>query len=63
LIFRQFHKQFRVFRQTFPNDLFFPFIQTKLAIYSYFWANYSISLQKSLLSDIGLLPVGYMIRL
>src|SRR6218665_3041096 len=32
----------------------------KLAIYSYFWVNYSIYLQKSSLSNI--LPVGYMIR-
>jgi len=39
--FRQFHKKFRFSRQ-------------KLAIYmySYFWANYYISLQKSLLSNI-----------
>src|SRR6218665_339199 len=40
--FRQFHKQFIFSRQ-------------KLLIYSYFWANYSTSLQKSLLSNI--LPV------
>src|SRR6218665_1015723 len=37
--FRQFHKQFR-------------FSRHKLAICSYFWANYSISLQKSPLSNI-----------
>src|SRR6218665_437186 len=43
----------------FPGKNFgmtpFPFIQTKLVIYSYFWPNYSISLQRSLLSNI--LPV------
>src|SRR6218665_1762578 len=37
--FRQFHKNIRFSRQ-------------KLAIYSFFWANYSISLQKSPLSNI-----------
>src|SRR6218665_3727023 len=40
--FRQFHKKFRFSKQ-------------KLGIYSYFWANYSISPQKSPLSNI--LPV------
>jgi len=50
-------------RQIFENFDFFsgPFTQKvwffrqKLVIYSYFWANYSISLQKSPLSNI--LPV------
>src|SRR6218665_4151307 len=37
--FRQFHKKFR-------------FSRKELAIYSYFWANYSISLQTSPLSNI-----------
>jgi|SRR6218665_3439752 len=49
----------QIFRKisTFSGNLKkFIFFTQKLAIYSYFWANYCISLQKSPLSNI--LPVG-----
>src|SRR6218665_3201560 len=56
--FRQFHKNsffackftrnFDLFRQFKKNSIF----QANLPIYSYFWASYSISLQKSPLSNI-----------
>ena len=46
IFFRLFHKKFLLSRQ-------------KLAIYSYFWPDYSISLQKSPLSNM--LPVHYKI--
>ena len=49
---RQISEKFRFFGQ-FHKKIQFP--RQKLAIYSYFWANYSISLQKSPLSNI--LPV------
>src|SRR6218665_3538712 len=48
---RQIFRKFRVFRQLKKIG----FSRQKLLIYSYFWANYSISLQKSPLSNI--LPV------
>jgi len=56
-------KKFDFSRQIFENfDFFqalsyknFDFFMQKLVIYSYFWANYSISLQNSPLSNI--LPV------
>ena len=47
-----FSNNFDFFRQFLKN---FDFSRQKLLIYSYFWANYSISLQKSPLSNI--LPV------
>src|SRR6218665_3872987 len=50
--FRQFHKKFRFSRQISQK---YRFSRQQLAICSYFWANYSISLQKSPLSNI--LPV------
>jgi len=64
---RQIFEKFRFFQANFQkisifsgNFFTFRFSRQKLLIYCYFWANYSISLQKSPLSNI--LPVGYMTR-
>ena len=54
---RQISESFDFFWQFHQNN---SILQAKLAVYSCFWANYSISLQKSPLSNM--LPVGYMIR-
>jgi len=58
----KFSKNFDFFRQIFEKFRYFlailkeiRFSRQKLLIYSYFWANYYISLQKSPLSNI--LPV------
>ena len=55
--FRQILKEIRFFQAISQK---FRFSRQKLLTYSYFWANYSISLHKSPLSNI--LPVAYMIR-
>src|SRR6218665_1591252 len=63
IFFWQFHKKFLFFQANFPKnfDFFrhfykiFRFSRQNLPIYSYFWANYSRSLQKSPLLNI--LPV------
>src|SRR6218665_3980327 len=55
---RQIFKKFRFFQANFKKISIFSgnlkqiqFSRQKLLIYSYFWANYSISLQKSPLSN------------
>src|SRR6218665_623830 len=56
--FRQFYKRISSFAGKFPKILIFSgnkkidFPSQKKSIYSYLWANYSISLQKSPLSNI-----------
>src|SRR6218665_1456795 len=57
---KEFHKKIRFFQGNFRKmSIFsgnlkqkFDFPSKQLSIYSYFWANYSISLQKSPLSNI-----------